>query len=482
MEYGSGQDALTLIELWLKAQSEAGSWSLPVYGVGGFFRDRLLNRESNDLDLVVESPGGAESFVKSFQREFSEAVSTPHALGRQYPIWEITFKTNAEWKGRSFETAGIKVQAADTQKESFLDPRSRQRITEFGTLAQDCARRDFTVNMLYWDCLQQRIVDPSGAGIADLAKKILRTHPKVEGRKIFSDDPLRILRLFRFESQLGFAPDPATIAAAVAVADRISILSAERIRDELNKAAVSGGLAPVVRSLQAHGILDKVFPELLPMVNCAQDKVYHSEGDVFVHTLLVMEQAPRTVPLQWAALLHDAGKPHTRTVEGERIKFIGHENYSESIARQILERLVFPREWIDKILLLIRLHLRGGDATQWKSAKPARRLLRELGEHREDWFALVSADSRSSLAANGQPRLEHLALIQKFFEEASRVPISKKPVLTGEQIMKEFQLPPGKRVGELLSLSAEIEDEWAVSGVAISPESLLAELRKRCEI
>jgi poly(A) polymerase len=481
MELNQDRQALVFFEAWIAEKFRSGIWLEKTFGVGGFFRDQLLGREPYDLDLVVEAPGGAEKIARLIADEFPQSISSPHQMGKSYPIWELSFKGPLSFGGRTFDLSGVSVQIADTQKESFMEAHSRQRVTSYGSLPEDCARRDFTVNMLYWDLREKKMVDPSGCGIRDLQAKILKTHPGVIAEKIFSDDPLRILRMFRFQAQLGFSIDPETLRAARQTSERISILSFERIRDELNKAAVTCGLAPMIRSMESAGVLDKVLPEALAMKGCAQDKIYHAEGDVFLHTLMVMEAAPKTVVLQWAAFLHDFGKPNTQSFEGERIKFIGHEIFSESIGRIVMERLVFPRELIEAVMVLIRFHLRGGDATQWKTAKPARKLLRELGPHADDWWDLVVADSNSSLSLDGKPRLEHLPILRKYLDEASRVPISKKPLLSGEIIMQELGLSPGKRVGELLLMSAEIEDDFVLSNRPVTVEAIVAELRLRID-
>ncbi len=473
------QRALEFFEAWVAQKNSNGQWTEKTLGVGGFFRDQQLGRDPYDLDLVVEAPGGAEKFAHLVAADFPDSISKPHQLGKSYPIWELSFKAPLKFNQQTFDLSGVSVQIADTQKESFMNPQSRQRVTTYGTLEEDCRRRDFTVNMIYWDLRRRELIDPSGHALIDLQRKVLQTHPKVDAHKIFSDDPLRILRLFRFQAQLGFQVLPDTLAAAQACCDRLSILSGERMRDEMNKAALTCGLAPMIRAMDQSEVLEKIFPEFLPMKNCAQDPLYHSEGDVFVHTLMVMDRAPRTVVLQWAALLHDVGKPNTQTFEGTRIKFIGHEVHSEAIGRRILERLVFSKEQAERIALLVRLHLRGGDATQWKSAKPARRLLRELGEAESDWWELVQADSQSSIAQDGKPRLAHLEILKTFMTEASRVPISKKPILSGQRIMTEFQILPGPLVGELMLMAQEIEDDLLLSKGTATAEEVLGELRVR---
>ncbi len=476
-------EALRLLEDWIRS-STARKQSFPVYGVGGYFRDRELGLAPKDLDLAVELEGGAKAVAFALKAEFPEALTEPHCLGRGYPIWELQFLADVEFQGTHYECKNSKLQLADTQKEAFLDPNSRQRVSSFGDLFDDCARRDFTVNMLYWDLCNQRLLDPSGRGLEDLKARRLASHPKVDPEKMFSDDPLRILRLFRFEAQLEFGVTDELLNAAKNTVERMKILSAERIRDEMNKTAERAGLAPMIENLDRVGGLEVLIPELLAMKDCGQDQIYHSEGDVFVHTMRVLRNAPRTVLLQWAALLHDIGKPATRSVDGERVKFIGHEVISENLAEVILKRLCFPQTLMKEILLLIRLHLRGGDVLQWASLKPARRLLRELGELSEPWLLLVEADSRASLDKNGEPRLDHLPALRQAFEESRKIPLKKQAILSGHEIMALLKISSGPEVKRYLDLLRDWEDEWAARGEILLREKameLLADFRKKEE-
>jgi poly(A) polymerase len=432
-----------------------------------------------DLDLVVERSGGAETLARELARVFGDASSRPHALGQGYPIWQIVVTLPAELALRA-GFPSVEVQIADTQKEMFPDASTRQRVTRFGDIDEDCARRDFTVNMLYWDLRAAELVDPSGRGLADLELGRLAPHPRVDPAKIFSDDPLRMLRLLRFRTKLGFEVDEALWRAFDREFARVSILSPERVRDEILKCAPYG-LAAFFETLAARGVLDKIFPEFVPMLGCGQDKTYHSEGDVWVHTLLVMRNAPATPALQLAALLHDVGKPATREEAGERVKFLLHERVSTEIAREWLAKWRFARPLRERVLELVALHLRGGDVVNWKSLKPARKLLRDAGESLEELLQLIEADSRSSLGPDGVARVEHLPLLRQALQAALAVPEPKVPALSGKILMQHFGVAAGPEVKRLKALSEEAREDLIAAGEEVTEEKLLqkvAVLRK----
>jgi poly(A) polymerase len=449
--------------------------------VGGSVRDYFLEgRVGSDLDVVIEVEGGAERLARHLSRVWGECASEAHALGRGYPIWQLVVQIPSVL-AESHGFSQVEIQIADTQKEMFPDPTTRQRMTHFGDLREDCARRDFTVNMLYWDLRSREILDPSGRGVLDLKEHRLASHPEVDPAKIFSDDPLRMLRLLRFQAKLGFEVEPALWRAFDSEFPRVSILSAERVRDEILKVAVSGGLAPFVESLRVRGVLGLLFPEFLPMIGCGQDPLYHSEGDVWVHTLAVLDRAPRTPELQLAALLHDTGKPATRESRGDRVSFILHEKISTEIAARWLEKWKFPKVLRERVLALVALHLRGGDAVAWKSARPARKLRRDSGPVLNELLQLIEADSRASLGPDGQPRLEHLPKLRAWLEEAALVPEPIQSAVSGSKIMERFGIPSGPEVKRLKQLADEIREEMLLAGEDPDEERVLqkvAVLRK----
>ena len=219
--------------LKLMAKKLAGTaFENKVFAVGGFVRDQLLGLNSKDLDLVINKNGGSKEFT-SWLKE-SLGTSEPYELGKGYPIWQITFKEDIVYQGEVYPLKGLVIECADTQKESFPDENTRQRVTTFGSLEEDTERRDFTINMIKIDLTTGKIVDSAG-GQEDLKNKVLRTHPNVEASKIFQDDPLRMLRLVRFYHRFNFKIPYSLLKTVKKNRQRISIISQERINGEVDK-------------------------------------------------------------------------------------------------------------------------------------------------------------------------------------------------------------------------------------------------------
>jgi poly(A) polymerase len=447
--------------------------------VGGSVRDHFVKihhahlsiPESLDLDLVVEAEGGAESLALALHRSAPDEFSVPHELGRGYPIWQLLWEVP--------RIGSVELQIADTQSEMFPDPNTRQRITRFGSLMEDCERRDFTVNMLYWDLQKRELLDPSGVGLEDLKRGWIRGHPRVSTRKIFRDDPLRMLRALRFHGRFGWPIAEETWSALREEFERVAILSPERVRDEILKMCEGGYFAEVLDLLQKESLLHHLIPEALPMVGCGQDTIYHSEGDVWVHTLMVMRAAPPNALLQLAAFLHDWGKPDTRAVrEDGRVTFLNHEKFSTDRARAWLKKWRFPKELSEDVLTLVALHLRGGDVMAWKSLKPARKLLRDAGDQIENLLLLIEADSSASLGPDGKARLDHIPLLKKRIAEASSIASTPKSVVSGRRIMEEMGILEGPRIKVLKEQAQDLYEDALLKGQTLSESEIIELLKK----
>jgi poly(A) polymerase len=282
-----------------------------------------------------------------------------------------------------------------------------------------------------------------------------------------------MLRLLRFRAKLGFDVDAALWKAFDAEFFRVSILTPERVRDELLKIIATGRLADTLRTLEKRGQLGEIFPEFCAMKGCEQDAVYHSEGDVWTHTLMVIEHAPKSALLQIAALLHDAGKPATREQRGQRVSFILHEKVSTDIARQWLRKWRFPRGLRERVEKLVSLHLRGGDVMNWKSLKPARKLIREAGDDLESLLELIEADSRASLGPDGQARVEHLAPLRSAIEQALQVQMPAQAAVSGRRLMEYFGLSSGPEIKRLKQIADDIREEMLMAGEDPSEDEIL---------
>jgi poly(A) polymerase len=426
-----------------------------VYLVGGACRDHRLGHQSLDWDLVVERSGGAEDFAKHLAKTFPEDLSDPHPIGKGYPIWQIVSKENS-----LMFPEGFSLEIADTQLEMFPDANSRGRVTRYGNLSEDCQRRDLTINMLYWDFTEDQWKDPSGYALEDIQNKIIRGYPGLDLVKIFSDDPLRVLRLIRFQTVLGWSVESFTLEAAKRVLPRLKILSFERIRDEWEKLLNAGLLYKALDTYREIGVLEILFPELLPMVGCEQDKIYHSEGDVWVHTLGVMRNCGNSRLLQLTGLLHDVGKPQTQSFVGNRIKFIDHEKISVNIAEKFLDKMKYGSDFKAKVLKLVALHLRGGDVSRWSTLKPARKLLRDAGDLVDDLILFIEADSGFSLRENGLADLSHIPLLKEKIADAKKIPERQKPLISGHELMELFQKPAGAWIKVMQNQLREFEDDF----------------------
>jgi poly(A) polymerase len=438
-----------------------------LYLVGGSVRDALLGRLGHDLDFTTSArPDDIEALL----RRFSPAV------------WTI---------GKEFGTIGCKVSEGGTSwvieittfRSDAYAADSRKPTVAFGdTLDGDLVRRDFTVNAMAVSLPEHRFVDPYG-GLTDLARGVIRTPSTPEVS--FSDDPLRMMRAARFVAQLGFEPEPAVVAAMTAMAERISIISAERVRDELTKLLLADRPRPGLDLLVRTGLADRVLPEL-PALRLERDE-HHRHKDVYQHSLTVLEQAidlesrlPSRPDLvnRLAALLHDVGKPATRKFEeGGKVSFHHHDVVGAKLVRKRLTALRFSTEEVKAVSELVALHLRfhGYGEGQWTDSA-VRRYVRDAGEQLERLHILTRADCTTRNKAKAA-RLwsAYDDLEDRIRELAEREELAAmRPDLDGRRIMELLQIPPGPLVGRAYNFLLELRIEEGPLGA----ERAEAELRK----
>lgn len=449
------------------------------FSVGGFVRDELLGIESKDLDVVVEMRDGAEKLTKMLHNMFPEQISTPRRMGSAYPIWQIAFKENILLSGKEYQTAGAVVEFADSQKESFPDPESRQRVTEYGTIQEDVERRDFTVNMLLKDLTTGELKDLTGTSVKDIEDGILRGHPGVDFNKILSDDPLRMIRLVRFQVKYGWDIPMSVLKTVRTNADRIKIVSEERIRDELIKIMELGKLARAVKLMKAVGLLQHVLPEVQALADVQQEQArgHHQEGDVLKHTLLVLQSTKPGVENQLAALLHDIGKPDSQRVVGENVVFYGHEKIGGEIAEAIMRRLKFDNTVVNTVRTMVENHMRphflerGG-----YTPKALRHFINDVGMELVDAIMdLAEADALGNLPVeNTIPDLR--AAIEKV-----RTPVvqAEKLPVDGHDIQRYLKIAPGRMVGEAIQFLKDKKYEWELHGKKMTRDDALVLLRDR---
>ena len=439
-----------------------------VFAVGGYVRDEVLGVDSKDLDAVVDMPGGAEKVTRWLHRQFPRVTSNPHQLGAGYPIWQIAFKEDVEHRGETYQTEGAVIEFADSQKEAFPEEGSRRRVTEPGTVAEDVERRDFTVNMLLKDLSTGELRDLVGTSVADIKRGVLRGHPGVDFNKILRDDPLRMMRLVRFQAKYGWDVPMDVLKTVKANASRIRIVSGERIRDELVKLAKLGKLEQGVRMMKAVGLLRYVLPEVDALRGVRHDtsRGHHQEGDVYRHTLLVLRNAKPGIESQFAALLHDVGKPRVQEVLEGKIRFLGHEIVGGEMAEGVMRRLGFDGVSIRKVKSMVTNHMRPHHLVRGSGNKAIRKFIRQVGEEMVDAILdLAEADQLGNL-----PPENLIPDLRKRIDEALAIPVSKKPVLDGKAVMDVLNIRSGPQVGAAMRFLEDKVDEYAAAGVVLDKD------------
>ena len=407
--------------------------------VGGSVRDAMLGRLGDDLDFTTDA--------------------RPEQVQELLEGWaEATWDTGIAFGTVGAQRKGFRLEITTYRAEAY-DRTSRNPVVSYGdSLADDLARRDFAVNAMAVALPDWRapdaFVDPYG-GMEDLAASLLRTPGRPEDS--FGDDPLRMLRAARFASQLGFAVAPEVVAAMTAMADRLEIISVERIADELSKLLLGRFPRVGLELLVDTGLAAHVLPEL-PALRLEIDE-HHQHKDVYDHTLQVLERAialeggePDLV-LRLAALLHDIGKPRTRRKEpGGGVSFHHHEVVGASMARRRLKALRFPKDVVNAVTLLTELHLRFhgyGTGTVWTDSA-VRRYVTDAGDQLPRLHKLVRSDCttrnrrRAAALAAAYDDLEARIAALAEQEELGKI----RPDLNGEDIMALLGLSPGPLVGQ----------------------------------
>lgn len=405
------------------------AWEGKVFCVGGCVRDDLLGLPpSQDADLVLE--GSSEEVA---QHLFSQgAASAPPQVYSRFGTAMVMVD-------------GLTIELASARTESYSSD-SRKPDTAASSLDDDAKRRDFTINALMRNLHTGEILDLLGQGLSDLEARLLRT--PLDPAATFADDPLRMLRAVRFRHRLGFSYAPGLEDAIRAMAPRTSMLSAERIRDELEKMLALESGPDALDDLMRLGLLEQFAPELAAMKGVEQGNFHHL--DVWDHTLLVMRKAgAKDRLLTLACLLHDCGKPATRQVDSSgRTRFFGHERKGEEIAKDLLLRLRFSRSTALDAGLLVRSHMRLSSLGDKPTKGALRRLVRDLGAHLDQFFALVEADT---LALKPGVEVMDVGLIRAKVEAMlaeDGAAVYESPISGGE-IQKLFGLAPGPQVGRI---------------------------------
>lgn len=385
---------------------------------GGCVRDRLLGAEPHDYDVATSArPEQVEAL-------FPRTVP----VGAQFGVI-LVLEGDAEIQVATFRGDGAYHDGRHPESVHYTDAKG------------DALRRDFTINGLFYDPLKNEVLD-FVQGRNDLEKHLIRAIGNPEER--FSEDKLRLLRAIRFATTLGFTIDSETWVALLKWAPEIHAVSAERIREEFCKILLSPNRLHGFDLLDQSGLLRMILPEMEQLKGCDQPADFHPEGDVFVHTRLMLSLLPEKVslPLVLSVLFHDLGKPATRVVdETGRIRFNGHEGVSAEISLRIMQRLRFSNEVIDAVLPAVRLHMSFKDVPNMRIATLKRMMARptfddELELHRVD-----------CLGSHGM--LDNHALLIAKREEFSQEPLIPSPLLTGDDLIT-LGWKPGPKFAEIL--------------------------------
>jgi poly(A) polymerase len=454
-----GESADLLKELGEKFAKNGFEISL----VGGPVRDAVLGKLVKDLDLTTNAkPEEIQKCLKGWADS----------------IWDVGIK---------FGTVGAKVKdyvfEITTYRTEQYEDTSRKPSVEFGkTLEEDLARRDFTINAMALRLPNFELVDIYN-GLTDLNNKILRT--PLDAQISFSEDPLRMLRAARFMSKLDLKPQADLVEAMKTLAERLKIVSMERINDEFNKLLLTDKPRPGIELLVETGVAEHFLPEL-PALKLEIDE-HHHHKDVYQHSLTVLDQVidletkhqpqiEADLVLRIAALLHDIGKPKTRKFEGEgRVSFHHHEVVGARLAKKRLEKLRYSNEIIEQVCLLIELHLRfhGYGDGKWTDSA-VRRYVRDAEEQLIRLHKLTRADCTTRNDAKAEKlRNAYYDLEQRIVELSKQEELkSMRPELDGAEIMKVLGIKPGPEVGKAYQFLLDLRLDKGIMGIEKATEEL----------
>jgi poly(A) polymerase len=401
--------------------------------VGGSVRDAFLGRPVEDYDFATDA---RPDRIAEILADWADAVYTVGA----------TFGTIAAIQD------GRTVEVTTFRDEIYRDDSRKPRVTFSDRIEDDLARRDFTINAIALPPMTIEPVDPFG-GLVDLAAKRLRT--PVDPAVSFSDDPLRMLRLFRFQAVLGFDPDPGALVAVASMGDRLEIVSAERIRDELSKLLLAPAPSVALQGVVESGLADHFLPEL-PALAMEQDP-HQRHKDVLAHTFAVVDKASPHLTLRLAALFHDIGKPDTRQFGPDGVSFHHHEVVGARMTRRRLSMLRYPKDIVEDVSQLVFLHLRPHTLKMGWSDSAVRRYVRDAGHLLEPLTELVRCDITTANQRREREitrGIDELALRIAELSEKEELAALRAPI-DGHQVMEYLGIQPGPMVGEIMDMLLE---------------------------
>lgn len=424
------------------------------YFVGGGVRDELMGEPAHDIDVATSAK--PEEIEALFQRAYDR--------GKQFGVMAV-------------QSGKYEFEVATFRSDIGIFDHRRPKKVAFTSAEEDSKRRDFTINGLFYDPEQQKIVDYVG-GVEDLQNQTIRFIGEPQAR--IDEDYLRMLRAVRFSCGFGFKIDDESYQAIAENVAKINQVSSERIRDELTKMFINENRCQSLNLLSEIGLLKYILPEAEAMKNVSQPPEFHSEGDVWTHTLMAMEslrKPPLGAELAWTVLLHDIAKPQTqgfRDHPKSKITFFEHDVESSQMAEGILKRLKFSNEFIDACTWAISQHMRIIHAFRDMSERKQKKLFTH--PHIDLLLDLTRADLSASLRPNGKAEMEMyeeaLKKKEQFEKEASdeeKEQVKKFTLITGHDIMETLNLPSGPKVGEI---KAKIEEAFLEEKISTRKQAL----------
>ena len=404
-----------------------------LYMVGGSVRDAFLARPIEDLDFTTNA--------------------RPEDISRILGGWaDSLYKVGEAFGTIAAIKDGTSVEITTFRDEVYRNESRKPHVTYSDHIEADLMRRDFTVNSIAVRLPSVAVVDPYG-GLSDLGLKVLRT--PMDPEESFSDDPLRMLRLFRFQATLGFTPEEDTLRAVREMGDRLEIVSAERIRDELSKLLLADAPGDALLAVVEAGLAAHFVPEL-PALAMEQDP-HHRHKDVLGHTFAVVDKASPDLVLRLAALFHDVGKPATREFGPGGVSFHHHEVVGARMTRKRLRALKYPKAVVEDVSQLVYLHLRPHTLDMGWTDSAVRRYVRDAGELVDRLNELVRCDVTTANEKREraiQRRIDDLE--ERIADLSQREELSRlRPPVDGNEIMDLLGIEPGPRVGEIMTILLE---------------------------
>ncbi len=400
------------------------------YFAGGAVRDKLLGRTPKDYDIATNA------LPEQIENLFPKTVAVGKAFGVIMVVQD-----------------GLEIEVATFREDAGYQDGRRPDSVHFCGAEEDAVRRDFTVNGMFWDPVTDEVIDYV-SGKEDLEKKVIRAIGDPERR--FAEDHLRMLRAVRFAHTLGFFIDPATHQAIKAHAPDLAKISVERIENEFSR-ILTESIRPgdALTELVELGLMEHIIPEILPMIGQEQPPEFHPEGDVFEHTVLMlnlMEKQPSKA-LAYSVLLHDVGKPDTAFMGEDRLRFHGHETKSAEMAEPILRRLRLPNKEIKQILEAVAGHMRFKDVQKMNKSTLRKLMGKETFDLEMDLHRIDCEGSHGLL--------DNYTFLLEKAEEMKNEPVLPERWVSGKDL-RELGIEPGPQIGELLrkAYDAQLEGRF----------------------